>query len=64
MFYTNGMGFMTSDLKSKFTTSESIFRRSLCGMAAYKVLKSKSEIDLNFFLILILFSLVTIGKKN
>ena len=39
------------------------FRRSLCGMVLYKVLNSNVEIDLAFFLTLILFSLVVIGKK-
>ena len=37
--------------------------KSLCGMVAHKVLKSKFEIDLAFFLTSILFSLVTIGKE-
>ena len=32
-------------------------------MVAYKVLESKVGIDLAFFLILILFSLVTLGKE-
>ena len=37
--------------------------RSLCGMVAYKVLKSKNVTDLTYLLILILFSLVTIRKE-
>ena len=57
------MRFLTSDLKSKLITSESTFRRSLCGMVADKMLSSKAEIDLAFFLTLILLSLVAIGKK-
>ena len=32
-------------------------------MVVYKVLKSKVEIDLAFFLTLILFNFVTIGKE-
>ena len=32
-------------------------------MVVYKVLKSKIEIDMDFFLALILFSLVTIAKE-
>ena len=50
----------TLDLITKLIASESTFRRTLCGMVVYKVLKSKVEIDLAFFLTLILFSLVTI----
>ena len=56
------MRFLTLDLKAKLITSESTFRRSLYGMVVYKVLKSKVEIDLAFFLTLNLFSLVAIGK--
>ena len=43
-------------------TPESTCRRSLCVTVVHKVLNSKAEIDLAFFLTLILFSLVTIGK--
>ena len=43
--------------------SKRTFWRSLYGMVVYKVLKSKVEMDLAFFLTLILFSLVTIGKE-
>ena len=57
------MRFMTLGLKTKLIISESTFRRSLCRMVVYKVLKSKVEIDLAFFLTLILFSLVAIGKE-
>ena len=55
--------FLTLGLKTKLIISESTFRRRLCRMVVYKVLKSKVEIDLAFFLILILFSLVPIGKE-
>ena len=57
------MCFLTLDLKTKLITSESTFRRSLCGMVVDKMLSSKAEIDLAFFLTLILLSLVAIGKK-
>ena len=57
------MHFLTLDLKTKLITSESTFRRSLCGMVVDKMLNSKAEIDLAFFLTLILFSLVAIGKE-
>ena len=57
------MRFLTLDLKTKLITSESTFRRSLSGMVVYKILNSKAEIDLAFFLTLILFSLVAIGKE-
>ena len=57
------MRFLTLDLKTKVITYETTFVRSFCEMVLYKVLKSKVEIDLEFFLILILFSLVTIGKE-
>ena len=57
------MHFLTLDLNKKLITSESNSRRSLCKMVAYKVLKSKIEIDMDFFLALILFSLVTIAKE-
>ena len=57
------MRFLTLDLKTKLITSESTFRRSLCGMVVDKMLNSKAEIDLAFFLTLILFSLVAIGKE-
>ena len=40
----------------------STFRKSLCGMVLDKMLKSKAERDLAFFLTLLLFSLVAIGK--
>ena len=56
------MRFLTLGLKKKMIISESTFRRSLSRMAVYKVLKSKVEIDLAFFLTLIFFSLVPIGK--
>ena len=59
----NAMHSLTFDLKTKLITSESTFRRSLSGMVAYKMLNSKAEIDLAFFLTLILFSLVAIGKE-
>ena len=57
------MRFLTLDLKKKLITSESTFSRSLCGMVIDKMLSSKAEIDLTFFLTLILFSLVAIVKK-
>ena len=57
------MRFLTLDLKTKLIISESTFRRSLCRMVVYKMLKSKVEIHLAFFLTLILFSLVPIGKE-
>ena len=56
------MRFLALDLSTKLKTSESTFW-CLCGMVVYKVLKSKVEIDLAFFLTLILFSLVTTGKE-
>ena len=43
------MCFMTLGLNTKLIISESTFRRSLCRMVVYKVLKSKVEIDLAFF---------------
>ena len=49
--------------ETKLIISESTFRRSLGRMAVCKVLKSKVEIDLAFFLTLILFSIVPIGKE-
>ena len=55
------MRFLTYDLNKKLKTSESTFRRSLCAMVVCKVLKSKVEIDLAFFLTLTLFSLVKTG---
>ena len=57
------MRFLTLDLKIKLIISESPFRRSLCRMVVYKMLKSKVKIHLAFFLTLILFSLVPIGKE-
>ena len=54
--------FLTLDLKTKLITSQSTFRRSLCGMVVYKVLLSKVETDLAFFLTLILFSLPATGQ--
>ena len=57
------MCFLTLDLKTKLITSESTFRRSLSMMVVNKILNSKAEIDLAFFLTLILFSLVVIGKE-
>ena len=54
--------FLTLDFKAKLITSESTFRRSLYGMILDKMLNSKVEINVAFFLTLILFSLVTIGK--
>ena len=62
-FLEKSMRFLALDLNTKFITSESTFTRSLCGMVVYKVLKSKVEIDLAFFLILILFRLVTTGEE-
>ena len=56
------MTFLTLDLITKLITSESTSRWILCGMDVYKVPKSKVQIDLGFFLTLILFSLVEIGK--
>ena len=49
--------------EDRITTSERIFMSGFFGMVAYNVLKSKVEIDLAFFLTLILFSLVAIGKE-
>ena len=43
------MCFMTLVLNTKLIISESTFRRSLCRMVVYRVLKSKVEIDLAFF---------------
>ena len=57
------MRFLTLDLKTKLIIFESTFRGSLCRMVEYKVLKSKVEIDLAFFLTLTLFSLMPIGKE-
>ena len=51
------------DLKTKLITSESTLMRILCEIVLYKMLKSKGEIDLPFFMTLILFSLLTIGKE-
>ena len=56
------MRFLNLDLKTKLITSESNFRGSLCGMVVDKMLNSKAEIGLAFFLTLILFSLAAIGK--
>ena len=53
------MHFLTLDLKAKLITSKRTFS-SLCRMVVYKVLQSKVVID--FFMTLILFSIVTIGK--
>ena len=55
--------FKDFNLNTKLITSESILRRSLCRMVVYKILKLQVEIDLAFFLTLILFSSVTIGKE-
>ena len=44
------MRFLTLYLKKKLITSESTFRRSLCGMVLDKMLNSKAETDLAFFL--------------
>ena len=55
------MQFLTSDLKKKLIASAGTFRRNLCKMVEYKVLQSRVEIDP--FLTLILFSMVTIGKE-
>ena len=55
--------FLNFNLNTKLITSESILRRSLCRMVVYKILKLQVEIDLAFFLTLILFSSVTIGKE-
>ena len=57
------MRFLTLDLKTKLITSESTLRRSLSRMVVNKMLNSKAEIDLAFFLTLILFSLVAIGNE-
>ena len=57
------MRFLTFDLKTKLITSESTFRRSLCGMVLDKMLNSEAETDLAFFLTLLLFILVEIGKE-
>ena len=54
---------MNLDLKTKWITSKSTFRRSLCGMVVNKMLSSKAEIDLAFFLTFILFSSVAIRKE-
>ena len=54
---------LTLDLQTKLITSESNFTRSFSGMVVYKMLNSKAEIDLAFFLTLILFSLVAIGNE-
>ena len=43
------MRFMTLGLNTKLIISESTSRRSLCRMVVHKVLKSKVEIDLAFF---------------
>ena len=43
------MHFLTLDWNTKLIPSESTFSRKLCRMVAYKVLKSKVEID-SFFL--------------
>ena len=55
------MHFLTLNLNKKLITSEGTFRRNLSRMVVYKVLQSKVEID--FFLTLILFSMVAIGKE-
>ena len=55
------MHFLTLDLKTKLITSERTFRKNLCRMVLYKVLQSKIEMD--FFLKLILFSIVATGKE-
>ena len=55
------MHFLTLDLKKKMITSEGTFRRNLCRIVVYNVLQSKVEID--FFLTLILFSMVAIRKE-
>ena len=47
------MRLLTLDLKTKLITSESTFRRSLCGMVVDNMLSSKAEIDLAFFVTLI-----------
>ena len=39
------MCFRTLDLNTKLITSGSTFRRSLCGIVIYNVLKSKVEVD-------------------
>ena len=57
------MCFLTLDLKTKLITFKSTLMKSLYGMTVYKVLRSKVEIELAFFLTLILFSLMTIGKE-
>ena len=57
------MRFLTLVLNTKLISPESTFRITLCGMIVYKVLKSKDEIDLVFFLTFILFSIVTFGNK-
>ena len=44
-------------------STESAVMRNLYGMVVYKVLKLKVKIDLTFFITLILFGLVTIGKE-
>ena len=62
-FLEKPMRFLTLVLKTKLITPESTFRMTLCGMIIYKVLKSKDEIDLVFFLTFILFSIVTFGNK-
>ena len=55
------MHFLTLNLNKKLITSEGTFRRNLSRMVVYKVLQSKVEID--FFLTLILFDMVAIGKE-
>lgn len=55
---------MTSNLKTKIISPESAVMRNLCGMVEYKALKLKVKIDLAFFITLILFGLVTIGKES
>ena len=57
------MRLLTLDLKTKLIILESTLRRSLCGMAVDKMLSSRAEIDLGFFLTLILFRLVASGKE-
>ena len=52
---------LTLDLKTKLITSESTFMRSLSRVVVQKVLHAKVETD--FFLTLILFSIVAIGKE-
>ena len=57
------MCFLILDLKTKLITFKSTLMKSLYGMTVYKVLRSKVELELAFFLTLILFSLMTVGKE-